>query len=179
MIHEARIRTKRLLLRPLTVSDADEVWEWVSDERVAQYMVYPVYTQKEKVKEWLLSLRSGEQSVRERHFHFGFERISDGKLIGSGDIGIEKNGDCWGFGYNFRHDCWGMGYATEAVRAMMEFAHDEYGAVRFASSCCEPNRASAHVMEKCGLHFAEYGLFQKLDGSCPMRSMRYEGEYGG
>lgn len=96
MIHGAGIRTERLLLRPLTVSDADEVWEWVSDERVAQYMVYPVYTQKEKVREWLLSLRSGEQSARERHFHF-----------------------------------------------------------------------------------AEYGMFQKLDGSCPMRSMRYEGEYGG
>ncbi len=38
------IRTARLLLRPLTVSDADAVWRWVSDERVAKFMIYPTYT---------------------------------------------------------------------------------------------------------------------------------------
>ena len=30
-------------------------------------------------------------------------------------------------------------------------------------------------MEKCGLHFAGYGEFEKLDGSCKARSMEYEG----
>ena len=30
-------------------------------------------------------------------------------------------------------------------------------------------------MEKCGLHFAGYAPFAKLDGSCPARSMEYEG----
>lgn len=31
--------------------------------------------------------------------------------------------------------------------------------------------------EKCGLHFVRYGQFQKLDGTCKMRSMEYEGEF--
>ena len=39
----------------------------------------------------------------------------------------------------------------------------------------EPNKASGRVMEKCGLHFVRYGEFQKLDGTCKMRSMEYEG----
>ena len=43
--HEYETRTERLLLRPLTVEDADAVWKWVSDERVARYMVYPTYTE--------------------------------------------------------------------------------------------------------------------------------------
>ena len=29
-------------------------------------------------------------------------------------------------------------------------------------------------MEKCGLRFVKYGEFQKLDGTCRMRSMEYE-----
>ena len=32
--HDYEIKTERLLLRPMTVADADAVWKWVSDERV-------------------------------------------------------------------------------------------------------------------------------------------------
>ena len=48
--HDYEIKTERLLLRPMTVADADAVWKWVSDERVARYMVYPTYTDKEKLR---------------------------------------------------------------------------------------------------------------------------------
>ena len=169
-MHNIRIRTKRLLLRPLTIADANDVFEWVSDERVARYMVYTTYTDIEQVKEWL-AFTCQDTST----YSFGFERISDGKLIGSGDIGPNQAHDCWGFGYNLRYDCWGMGYATEAVRAMINYACEKFGARKFASSHCEPNLASGNVMKKCGLHFIGYGEFQKLDGSCKMRSMEYEG----
>lgn len=171
-MHNIQIKTERLLLRPLTVSDAEDVFEWVSDERVARYMVYPTYTDIEQVKEWL-AFASQDTGT----YNLGFERLSDGKLIGSGDIGPYRENGGWGFGYNFRYDCWGMGYATEAVKAMMTYVHEHFGATRFASSHCEPNLASGNVMKKCGLHFVGYGEFQKLDGSCKMRSMEYEGTY--
>lgn len=171
IMHDIRITTQRLLLRPLTVSDAADVFEWASDERVTKYMVYTTYTDIKNVEEWL-AFASKDEST----YQFGFERISDGKLIGSGDMGPSKEKGCWGLGYNFRYDCWGMGYATEAVKAMIEYARENFGVRRFCASHCEPNLASGHVMEKCGLHFTGYGEFQKLDGSCKMRSMEYEGE---
>ena len=65
---------------------------------------------------------------------------------------------------------------TEAVKAMMKYAYENFGARKFRASHCEPNIASGKVMKKCGLHFAGYGEFQKLDGSCKMRSVEYEGE---
>lgn len=171
-MHNIQIKTERLLLRPLSVADANDVFEWVSDERVARYMVYTTYTDIAQVEAWLASACEDTST-----YHFGFQRLSDGTLIGSGDIGPYRKNGGWGFGYNFRYDCWGMGYATEAVKAMIRYAHDHFGAERFASSHCEPNLASGHVMEKCGLHFTGYGEFQKLDGSCSMRSMEYEGVY--
>lgn len=163
------IKTERLLLRPLTVSDVQSVFEWVSDERVTRYMVYTTYQSIEQVREWLEFIEKEAKSN-----HFGFERLSDGKLIGSGDIGPGRKNGYWGFGYNLRYDCWGKGYATEAVRAMIKYAHDNFGATHFISSHAEPNRASGRVMEKCGLKFVRYGEFQKLDGSSKMRSMEYE-----
>lgn len=69
-------------------------------------------------------------------------------------------------------------FDTEAAEAMINYACENFGARKFASSHCEPNLASGNVMKKCGLHFVGYGEFQKLewrDGSCKMRSMEYEG----
>ena len=171
-VHDIRIKTGRLLLRPLMEEDADSIFEWVSDERVARYMVYTTYTDIEQVREWLAFISQNTST-----YNFGFERLSDGLLIGSGDIGQGKKPGWWGFGYNFRYDCWGMGYATEAVKAMIDYTYENFGARKFASSHCEPNIASGNVMKKCGLHFTGYGEFQKLDGSCKMRSMEYEGYF--
>lgn len=171
-MHNITIETERLILRPMTAADADAVFQWVSDERVTRYMVYTTYTSVEQVAEWLKFLEHDAHD-----YHFGFVRKSDGKLIGSGSIGPDsKDEGFWGFGYNFRYDCWGNGYATEAAKAMIQYAYDNFGARRFTASHAEPNTASGRVMQKCGLHFAGCGEFKKLDGSCKMRSVRYEGE---
>lgn len=181
--HTIVIETDRLILRPMTVADAKDVFEWVSDERVTKYMVYNTYTSIQQVKEWLKFVETDDST-----YNFGFVRKSDGRLIGSGDIGLRKNKpwakpkdkgieSVWEFGYNLRYDCWGNGFATEAVKAMMKYVHDNFGAEHFFSCHAEPNSASGHVIEKCGLNFVGYGEFKKLDGSCKMRSMEYEGIY--
>lgn len=166
-MHSYTITTERLRLRPLSVKDAEAVYKWVSDERVARYMVYPTYTNIGDCIEWLKQIENSAET-----YNFGFERLEDGELIGSGDIGPDDKG-YWSFGYNLRHDCWGKGYATEAAKAMMDFARKEFGAKKFSSSYCEPNLASENVMKKCGLSFWGYGKFEKLDGSSKMRSVEY------
>lgn len=166
------IETERLVLRPLTVADAEAMYEWVSDERVARYMAYPTYTDIGPLKAYLASVEKEPEP-----YVFGFVRKEDGKLIGSGDVSPDEMGDgWWGFGYNLRYDCWGQGYATEATKALIRYAHERYGACKFTSNHATPNTASGHVMEKCGLHFDHYSEFEKLDGSCKFESMVYVGE---
>ncbi len=88
------IETDRLILRLLTAEDCEAVYAWVSDEDVARFMVYPVYTSMDKVKDWLRSLRESDAEI-----HFGFERKTDHKLIGSGSIGPDAAREgFWGFG---------------------------------------------------------------------------------
>lgn len=171
-MHNITIETERLVLRPMTAADAEEVFEWMSDERVSRYMDYNTYETVDQTIEWLRSVENEDTD-----YVFGFVRKADGKLIGSGSIGPDsKKTGFWGFGYNLRYDCWGCGYATEAARAMIQFAHDDFGVRKFAASHAEPNKASGRVMEKCGLHFVGYGELRKQDGTCVMRSMQYEGE---
>lgn len=172
-MHTVSIDTERLQLRPLTVGDAEAAFAWLGDERVAKYMCYTTYKSVEQVARWLRQTEAETKS-----YLFGYVRKEDGQLIGSGSIAPDAKGNgFWGFGYNLRYDCWGQGYATEAAKAMIRFTYEQLGVRRFASEHAEPNRASGRVMEKCGLHFAGYGEFQKLDGSCKMRSVKYEAEW--
>ena len=160
------IETERLILRPLTLDDAEAVFEWTGDERVTKYMSYSTYDSVEQVREWIKTVER----------IFGFVRKTDGLLIGSGEISPDSRGDdFWGFGYNFRYDCWGNGYATEAVKAMIKYAYENFGVRKFCSSHAEENPASGRVMEKCGLKFDRYGTFRKMDGSLEMRSKIYVG----
>ena len=47
------IETERLILRPLTVEDADEAFEWTGDERVARYMIYSTHESQDITRQWL------------------------------------------------------------------------------------------------------------------------------
>lgn len=156
-----RIETERLILRPLTLDDAEAEFAWLSDPEVNRYMPYALYSNVEDVTKWLEYASTTKDEV-----HFGFERKADGFLIGAGSIGPdEKMPGAWSFGYNLRRDAWNQGYATEAARAMIDFAYREHGVRTFTASHAVDNPASGRVMEKCGLHFDHEGEYSRFDGS--------------
>lgn len=162
------IETERMILRPLCINDAESVFEWTGDERVAKYMIYPCHKNIGITKEWLNSLES-----LENEYTWGFVRKSDGKLIGSGGIRFRTNENAWSFGYNLRYDCWNQNYATEAAKRMIEYACSEHNAREFVSDHAVDNPASGRVMEKCGLKFEKYSEYSKLDGSATYKCKTY------
>ena len=164
-MHSYVIETDRLLLRPLTAADAEAEFVWLSDPEVNRFMPYNLYTSVEQAREWL---RTVEQCQDE--YHFGFVRREDGLLVGAGSIG-PKDGrpyalaEGWEFGYNLRRDCWNQGYATEATRAMIDFAHREFGVNTFYANHAIANPASGRVMEKVGCTFDHFSEYSTFDGS--------------
>ena len=162
------ITTERLILRQLTLDDAEAAFEWTGDERLARYMIYSTHESIETTKEWLRTVKSTDTQ-----FEFGFVRKSDGKLIGSGGIRLLEDG-FWEFGYNFRFDCWGMGYATEASKAMIDHVRSKFGDVPLRAECAAENTASAHVIEKCGLVFKGFGEYTSYDGLKTFKAKIYE-----
>ncbi len=73
------LETERLILRPLTIDDAKDVYEWASDEHVARYMVYPRHENIETTLEWLKSI----DHTNDIDYDFGFVEKTSGKLIGT------------------------------------------------------------------------------------------------
>ena len=160
-MHNHVIETERLILRPLTVADAEAEFVWLSDPEVNRFMPYSLYTNVADVVKWLEYASSTDAEL-----HFGFVRKSDMLLIGAGSIGPDENEPgAWCFGYNLRRDCWNQGYATEATRAMMQLAHRQYGVRIFTANHAIANPASGRVMEKCGLTFDHFGEYSRFDRS--------------
>ena len=175
-MHNITLETERLLLRPLTVADADAVFVWASDPEVNRYLSYPLHTDVETTRQWLRSVEQDtEVQAAKENYTFGFVRRFDGLLIGSGAIRRQED-DTWDFGYNLRRDCWGRGYTTEAMKAIIDFARTQRSAKVFAAHHAVDNPASGRVMEKCGLAFHHYGEYSKFDGSETFRAKFYRME---
>ena len=115
------LQTPRLILRPLTAADAEEVFIWCSDPLVNRFMPYALYTKTEDVRRWLEPVEKNE-----KQYEFGFVCKENNRLIGSGGIGPAEDNTQWEIGYNLRSDCWNQGYATEAAKAMIDFAYQEF-----------------------------------------------------
>ena len=152
------IETERLILRPLTVSDAADAFEWHGDPEVNRYMVYPLYTDVEQSRAWIAGLAPDENE-------FGFELKSTGKVIGAGGIKYIAGENAWELGYNLNRAYWGMGYATEASKALIRWAYDTEGARDFIACHATVNAASGNVIRKCGFEFVRYGHYSRYDGS--------------
>lgn len=153
-----KIETERLILRPLTVDDAKDVFEWVGDPIVNRFMPYPVYKSIDQVEKWISSL------VDEKN-EFGFCLKDNGKVIGSGSIKFDPESNSYELGYNINRAFWGNGYATEASKALIQWAYQKLGARDFCAAHATANTASGNVIKKCGFIFDKYGQYSRYDGS--------------
>lgn len=153
-----KIETERLILRPLTVEDAKDVFEWVGDPIVNRYMPYPVYKSISQVEKWVSSQSDAANE-------FGFCLKDTGKVIGAGSITFDPERNAYELGYNLNRAFWGNGYATEASKAMIHWAYQELGAREFCANHATANVASGNVIRKCGFSFDHYGQYSRFDGS--------------
>lgn len=160
-MHSHIITTERLLLRPPAAADAEAVFAWAGDPEVNRFQTYPLHTDPEQTRAFLLAAENGEDDT-EDDLAFLFVHRSSGQIVGCATAWPEDGG-VWELGYTIRRDCWGQGYASEGVRAVIAFAHETLGVKRFAAHHAVDNPASGRVLEKCGLVFDHMGEYAKED----------------
>ena len=137
------IKTERLLIRPFRTGDAEDAFEWRSDPEVNRFMPYPcdadVGETRQRIAEWI---EDGDK--------YAIELRETGKVIG--DITLEWSDKCglYELGYNINRSFWRQGYATEAAKAVIEWAVSERDIRDFMAYYARDNGASGRVLEKCG-----------------------------
>lgn len=173
MSKEPVLETERLILRPITIDDAEAVYQWASDERVTKYMSYPTHTDISRTKAWIKSTFTDETE-----WNWAFVLKSENRVIGTGSIGKSNYLEgYWGFGYNLHFDYWHNGYCTEATKAIIDYAHSKLGVNKVCACHAVDNPRSGRVMEKCGLTFDHFGTYSKFDGSKKFKCKYYTLEF--
>jgi len=152
------IETERLVLRPLTEKDAEDAFEWLGNPMVNRYMPYSLYDNVNQVKAWISSIEDDENE-------FAFCLKESNKVIGAGSITYDAERNGYELGYNLSESYWGKGYATEAAKALIQWAYEVLGAHDFCSNHANANVASGNVIKKCGFQFEKYGQYSRFDGS--------------
>lgn len=163
------METKRLIIRPFVAEDAEDLYAYLSREKVVRYEPYPPFTQEQATEE--AARRAGDQN-----FHAVVLKET-GCVIGNlyfspGDF------DAWELGYVFHDECWGKGYATEACRALLTEAFSK-GKVRRVIAMCNPeNTASWQLMERLGMcregHLRQNIWFRRDENGQPIWQDTYE-----
>jgi [ribosomal protein S5]-alanine N-acetyltransferase len=141
--------TARLRLRPFTGSDADALFALHSNAHVLRYWDSPPWSERERADRFIAACRQlAEDGSGAR---LAIDRDSDAAFLGW--IGLTRwNPDfrSASLGYVLEQAAWGHGYATEAARAVLQWAFDTLDLNRVQAEADTRNAASARVLEKLG-----------------------------
>ena len=166
------LETERLILRPLSIDDLNNVFKWAGDPRVNKYMIYPLYKSPEDGREWLENLYNVEKNI-----DYGFVYKETGELIGMGGVFCREENDGWVIGYNLRKEYWGQGLVPEAMKAIIDYVDKEKGIRMIYGEFAKENSKSKRVMEKLGMTYWKDCKYTKLDGSVTYDAYLYKREF--
>jgi RimJ/RimL family protein N-acetyltransferase len=144
----ATIPTVRLLLRPPTIGDADDVFtEYAQDPDVTRYLSWKPHQRTETVEAFLReSLAAQDEGNR---WLWAITVRGSDRVVGMTDARlIDHRLTC---GYVLAKRCWGKGYMPEAIQPIIDWALGQNRIHRVWAFCDVDNRGSARVLEKVGM----------------------------
>jgi RimJ/RimL family protein N-acetyltransferase len=153
-----QLRTERLVLREPRLDDVDDLLELVEDDGVMRWIGGEAgdrETAVEHVERWMARWERDDVGV--------FCVLLDGHVIGRVGL-LVWDPRTWEtssyelagehaqpeLGWALTQRFWGHGYATEAGRAVRQWAYDERGVERLISLIAPDNVRSERVAEKLG-----------------------------
>jgi len=142
------IETERLVLRPPRPPDAHVIFDlYARDAEVTRYLVWKPHADPGMTEAFIAACI--ERRENGTGFPWVIERRAGGQLLGMLDL--RPDGFKMDMGYVLARPFWGKGYASEAARAVVDWAIAQAGIYRVWATCDVENLASARVLEKAGM----------------------------
>ena len=156
------LETKRLILRPWRLEDAEELYKYASDPDIGLPAGWQPHTSVENSREIIKHVLSAPET-------YAVCLKEDGKAIGS--VGFHRNDlaekeDEYELGYWIGKPFWGQGLIPEASREMLRRAFEELGLSRIWCGYYDGNVKSRRVQDKLGFvyHHTTEGIEVSLVG---------------
>ncbi|MGO4102682.1 GNAT family N-acetyltransferase [Leifsonia sp. YAF41] len=167
------IHTDRLLLRPLTEADVDDVFAYQSIPEVVEFLPWPVRNRAESRAHTLERSHFTQLKDDNDRLVLGVELRADdatgdekpGQVIGDLSVFLGSGANAQiEIGWVFHPDHQRKGYATEAARALLDLAFAQIGAHRVFARLDPHNTASVALCQRLGMrqeaYFRESEIFK-------------------
>lgn len=142
------LTTRRLIIRPVEMTDYDDICEYGLDEETGQYLLHWPKT-KEQIKTFIDDCIVAMKSDNIAWYEYVMQLTDDLKVIGN--ISLEVKGSEAEIGWVSNKGYWNKGYMSEAVDAVIEHAFCNLNIHKIIATCSDKNIASYKVMEKCNM----------------------------
>jgi len=151
IIKPSSLNTKRLVLRPIKISDLETMQKYSIDEEWHRFLDFHT---KDSVKEFVEKAVNSPWDENAR-----FTILLDNKIIGSVGLYIEMKDKRAEIGYSLSKDYWGMEIVPEAVSRVFKYAFEEIGLEKIIAQTDLRNLPSQSVMKKMSMK--KEGVFRK------------------
>ncbi len=141
----AKLETKRLVLRPVCLADAKDMYEYASDPQVTKWVSFPTHQTLDESKEAIAA-----------HFmaaplgKWGIVYRDTNKFIGTISL-MDLTAFSAELGYVINRNFWGQGLVPEAARTLLALAFDELNLAQVHAVHATKNPNSGRVLEKIGM----------------------------
>ncbi len=154
------LETARLILRPLRMSDAQDLYAYARDPQVSRHVLWSAHTSVMQSRQFLrAAIRQYRKGLPGS---FAITMKDSGRMIGTvGFVWVHPEYRSAEVGYSLNREYWNRGIMTEALRAVVAFGFDELRLNRIEAQHETENPASGRVMEHVGMQY-EGTLRQRL-----------------
>jgi RimJ/RimL family protein N-acetyltransferase len=164
------LETERLILRAPRHGDVKAIAMLANDRRIAENTARIPFPYK------LSDAQTFVDQVNRPGSEIAFlVTLADGTVMGACGLAVaERQPPELGYWLGIAY--WGKGYATEAVRAVIDYAFTDLDSEALASSVRVTNPASRRILEKCGFQWTGAGLcrIRALASSVPIDRFRLD-----
>ena len=146
------LKTDRLILRPMRMSDAKDVYAYARDPEVSRHVLWSAHTSLSQSRAFLRS--AIRQYRRGEPGSFAIVLKASGRMIGTvGFMWIDREYKSAEVGYSLGRAYWNRGIMTEALRAVVAYGFDQLGLNRVEAQHETDNPASGRVMAHVGMQY--------------------------
>ena len=146
----------RIMLRKMSKNDLDDVYEYASDPKVSEFLLWSPHPSKDFTGKYL---RYIEKKYKKGEF-YDWAIEYGGKMIGTcGFTALSVDNQCGEIGFVLNSSYWGLGIAREAASLVIKYGFEVLNLERIEARYMADNLQSRRVMEKCGMSYE--GTYRK------------------
>lgn len=147
MLQHSQMESERILLRPVLLDDAEDMYEYTSDEETTRF-IYDQHTDVNQTKNLIANYYMEEPIGK-----YAILLKESNKMIGTIEFRVHEYNKSGELGYTLNRHFWGKGYMTEAGKLILDLAFNTLGLERVFAEFDVRNSASGKVLDRLGMTY--------------------------